>query len=110
MTAKIHGRLGAAALAATTDTALYVVPAARKATCSVSLCNRSASDVTIRLAMIDGALGTLATEDYLEYDTTLPAGGTLERTGLPLTATHTLMARASAASVSAVVYGIEEDA
>jgi hypothetical protein len=110
MAAKIHGRLGAAALAATTDTALYVVPAARKATCTLNLCNRTASSVTVRVALIDGALGALATEDYIEYDTTLPPGGTLERTGITLAATHTLMVRASAASVSAVVWGVEEEA
>lgn len=108
--AKIHGRLGAAALAATTDTAVYTVPASRKATVLVSLCNRTASDVTVRLAHIDGSLGALATEDYLEYDTTLPANGVLERTGITMTATHTLMARCSAASVSVVVSGVEEDA
>jgi acetyl-CoA C-acetyltransferase len=31
MPAKIHGRLGASALAATTDTTVYTVPASRKA-------------------------------------------------------------------------------
>ena len=40
---------------------------------------KSATATTVRLAMPDGALGTLATEDYLEYDVELPGNGTLER-------------------------------
>lgn len=107
--AKIHGRLGAAALAANTDTVVYTVPAGRKATVLVSVCNRSATDAAIRLAHIDGNLAALATEDYIEYDSPLPGNGVLERTGITIAAGHTIMARASAASVSAVISGVEED-
>lgn len=110
MPAPIHGRLGAAALAATTDTGVYTVPAARQATVTVSFCNRSATATTIRLAHIDGAIGTLANEDYLEFDTPLAGNGVVERSGIPMRAAHTLMARAGAATVSVVVQGIEEDA
>ena len=109
MAAKTHGRLGAADLAATTNTSVYSVPAARKATCSVNVCNRNATSITFRLAHIDGAVGTIANEDYLEYGTTIPANGTYERTGITMTATHTLMAYASGTGASAVVTGVEED-
>lgn len=109
MPAKIHGRLGAAALAATTDTAVYVVPAGRKATATLNLCNRSATDATVRVAMIDGAIGTLANEDYLAFDIPLPGNGQYQLDRLTLTATHTLMVRASTANVSAVAFGVEED-
>ncbi len=111
MPAPIHGRLGAVSLAATTDTTAYSVPSGRIATVSVNFCNRTTSAIQIRLAHVDGAIGAVANEDYLEYDFTLPAnGGTLERTGICMAATHTLLARASAIGVSVVVSGIEEDA
>ena len=111
MAAKIHGRLGAASLSATTLTGVYTVPASRKATCTISLCNRGTADVTVRVANIDGAVGAVADEDYIEYGVTLPGnGGVLERTGITLTAAHTLAVYASATGVSAVVFGVEEDA
>ena len=110
MAAKIHGRLGAASLAATTDTSVYSVPASRKATVTVSICNRNATDVTIRLAHIDGAVGAIANEDYIEYGATVPANGVLERTGICMAASATIMGYASATNTSFVVSGIEEDA
>ena len=110
MSADIHGRLGALALAAASDATLYTAPAGRKATVTVSFCNRSSTDTTIRLAMADGAIGTLANEDYLEYDTPLPGAGVVERDRITVAAGHTLIARAAAATVSAMVFGIEEDA
>jgi hypothetical protein len=110
MPADIHGRLGAQSLAAATDTTLYTCPTGRKATATVSLCNRSATATTVRLAMPDGALGTLANEDYLEYDVELPGNGTLERDRITVAAGHTLIVRSAAATVTAVAFGIEEDA
>lgn len=110
MTAPIHGRLAAADLAATTDTSVYSVPAARKATVTISICNRNATAVTVRLAHIDGAIGDVADADYLEYGTSIPANGVLERTAMTMTATHTLLGYASGTGVSVVVFGIEEDA
>ncbi len=109
MPAKIHGRLGAQALLANTDTALYVTPAARKATGTLTLANRSTTDATFRVAMIDGVLGTLANEDYMAFDLTLPGGGQYILDRLPMAATHTLMVRASTVNVSATFIGIEED-
>ncbi len=110
MTTKIHGRLGAADLAAATDTAAYSVPVLRKATCSVSFCNRTGSATTVRLAHVPGAIGTVALSDYKEFDTPLAANGVLERTGMPMAAGASILARAAAVGVSVVVEGIEEDA
>ena len=39
MAAKIHGRLGANDLAATTNTGVYTVPSGRKATVNLTICN-----------------------------------------------------------------------
>ena len=110
MAAKIHGRLGAVDLSATTDTEVYEVPAARKATVCVNVCNRNATSITVRLAYVDAAaVGSVANEDYIEYETTLAGYGVLERTGIPMTTGHIILARASAANVSVMAYGLEED-
>ena len=76
------GRLGAADLVAATDTGLYTVPASILTTLTVSLVNRNASAVKLRIAIIDGALGALANEDYIEFDVDVAANGVLERTGI----------------------------
>jgi L,D-peptidoglycan transpeptidase YkuD (ErfK/YbiS/YcfS/YnhG family) len=113
MTAKTHGRLGALDCAATTNEAVYSVPTARKATVNVNLCNRTAASVQIRLMHINGAIGTAGNDDYIEYNTTLTPAGTagavLERTAIPMTATHTIGFYSSAMGVTVQAVGVEED-
>jgi hypothetical protein len=99
------GRLGVADLSAATNTTLYTVPANTFSVVTVSVVNRSASAVTIRMAISSSA--TPADSEYLEYDTSLSAKGVLERTGVVIDAGKLLVVRSSAASVNAVVYGIE---
>ena len=104
------GRLGVADLAATTDTSLYTVPASTITTTNISLCNRNGTSVKVRIAVVDGAIGVVANEDYIEYDVTLAANGVLERTGIVMAATQTILVRSDTANVSAVCWGFEEAA
>jgi hypothetical protein len=99
------GRLGVANLSAATDTTLYTVPASTFSVVTVSIVNRSASAVTIRIAL--SASATPADSEYLEFDTSLSAKGVLERTGIVMDTGKLLVVRSSATSVNAVVYGIE---
>jgi hypothetical protein len=99
------GRLGVADLSAATNTTLYTVPANTFSVVTVSVVNRSASAVTVRVAISSSA--TPADSEYIEYDTSLSAKGVLERTGVVIDAGKLLVVRSSAASVNAVVYGIE---
>lgn len=99
------GRLGTADLAAATDTTVYTVPASTFAVVTVSLCNRSATARTVRIAICD--TGTPGDDEYVEYDAEVLANGVLERTGLVLDAGKLLVVRSSGIDVSAVVYGIE---
>lgn len=99
------GRLGTADLSVATDTVLYVVPASTFTVLTVSLCNRSAASVNVRVAVSSSP--TPANSEYLEFDTALLAKGVLERTGIVLDAGKYLVVRASAAGISANAYGIE---
>ena len=99
------GRLGTADLAATTLTTLYTCPATTFTVASVSICNRTASPITVRLALASAATPTNA--EYIEYDTTIAANQVLERTGIVIDAGKLIVVRSSATGVSAVAYGIE---
>jgi hypothetical protein len=99
------GILGTADLAATTNTALYVVPADTFTVANLTMCNRNSTAVTVRVAL--SATGTPADSEYIEYDVEIPAKGVLERTGLVLDATKNIVVYSSATGVNAVTYGIE---
>jgi hypothetical protein len=101
------GRLGTNALAATTLTNVYTVPAGTYSVVNISFTNTSATAVTIRLLV--GASTTLSViaSEYIEYNTTIIGNGVFERTGVVLDAGRNVIAYASAAGVNCNVYGIE---
>jgi len=101
------GRLGAATLLATTDTSIYIVPASIFTVATVSICNRNATAVTVRLALAAAATPAANGSEYLEFGVTIPANSVLERTGIVMAATQQLVVYSSSANVSAVAYGIE---
>jgi hypothetical protein len=99
------GRLGSVDISATTDTIVYTVPTSTYTVCSISICNRNTSPVTIRLAL--ATTGTPTNADYIEYETTVVANGVFERTGLVMDAGLNIVAYSDTANVSINVYGIE---
>ena len=99
------GRLGAADLAAATNTLVYECPAGMEAFVTLNACARSGTP-TLRVALADN--GAPANEDWIEYDLQLQAGGIpLLREGIIMKATDRLYVWASATGVSAVAYGKE---
>ena len=100
-----NGRLGTADLAANTNTTVYTVPAANFAVVTLSMCNRSTTQRSIRVAV--AAADTPTPGEYIEYDTSLVGNGTLERTGIVLAAGQKIVVFANSVDVSAVVYGLE---
>lgn len=99
------GILGKANLAATTNTSIYTVPSLTTATANVSLCNRNAFPVAVRLAL--AATGTPAADEWVEYDALIDGNGVLERTGLVLNATKQIVVYSNTANVTAMAYGFE---
>lgn len=99
------GRLGVADLSATTNTTVYTCPADTFTVATVSVCNRNASPVTVRIAV--AAAATPINSEFIEFDTVIAAQGVLERTGLVLDAGRLIVIRSSAANVSVVAMGIE---
>jgi hypothetical protein len=99
------GRLGIADLSAATNTTIYTCPETTFTVLTLSLCNRSATPITARIAV--SALDTPTNAEFIEFDTQITANGVLERTGILIDAGKKIVVRTSAASVSAVAYGIE---
>jgi hypothetical protein len=100
------GRLNGVDLTTTNATSVYTCLTATFAVVSVSICNRSATAVTVRLALTSTG-SSPATTDYLEYDSSLSANGVLERTGIVMTAGNQLVVTAGTGNVlSVVVVGI----
>lgn len=92
-------------LSAVENTTVYIVPAATFTVATVSVCNRSSSTVTIRLAV--STTGAPNAADYLEFGTQILANGVLERSGIVLQTGYRLVAYSSAVDVNVVVFGIE---
>jgi hypothetical protein len=106
--AAVRKVLGQAALAATTLTDVYIVPADTSAVIStVTVCNRSATPTTFRLAVAPaGAPNDVA--HYLAYDAPLAANEVWSFTiGATLAETDVLRAYAAAATVSVSAFGEE---
>lgn len=100
------GILGQSAPAATTNTTVYTVPSGKVATFNINFVNRGSSSATVRLAI--ASTGTPADSEWIEYDSTVPANGVLERTGIVAQAAERVVAFASTANTSINVYGYEE--
>jgi hypothetical protein len=100
--------LAQSAPSATTNTDVYTVGSGKSAVVStITVCNRAASSATYRIAIrVAGA--TLANEDYIAYDSTVPANDTINLTiGVTLAATDVVTVYTSNANLSINLFGAE---
>lgn len=102
----IYRVLGQSALAATTNTDVYTVPASTSAVIStITVANRAATATTFRLA-IRPAGAAIANQHYIAFDVPLAANDTTNLTlGITLAATDVITAYAGSANVSVGVFG-----
>jgi IMP cyclohydrolase len=106
MAYKILGQLAAAA---TTEEALYAVPASSSTVVSsIVIANRGATSATYRLAVKPTAATTLATNHYLAYDVAIAANDSVALTlGVTLAATNAIRTYASNTNLTFTAFGSE---
>jgi len=98
------GRLSAVDIKAGTETLIYTVEGSQPFEVTVNICNRNDSDVTVRLAFVDGVLADLVDADYIEYNITVRAGGMLERSGIKMTPNQSIIGYSDKSNVSFQVW------
>jgi hypothetical protein len=100
--------LGQSNPSATTLTTLYTVPAATSTVCSsITICNRSATATTFRIA-IRPAGAVVSNEHYLYYDVTIAGNDTFIATiGITLATTDVVSVYATLNTLSFHLYGQE---
>lgn len=100
--------LAQSAPSATTNTDVYTVGSGKSAVVStITVCNRAATAATYRIAIrVAGA--TIANEDYIAYDASVPANDSIALTlGITLAATDVVTVYASTANISFNLFGSE---
>ena len=100
--------LGQTALAATTLTDIYTVPAATQTTISTGLvCNRGSTETTFRVSIaLAGAADN--NKQYLYYDVPIPANDTFAFTlGVSLGAGDIVRAYAGNTNITVNIFGVE---
>jgi hypothetical protein len=100
--------LGQSNPSANTNTDLYTVPAATSTVCStLVICNQAATGATFRIAVRPGG-ASIATSQYLSYDTNINANDSITLTiGITLATTDIVTVRANSATVSFSLFGSE---
>ncbi len=106
--ANVYKVLGQSDPSATTLTTIYTVPASTEAIISsLTICNRSGTATSFRIAMSPGG-GAVANEDYIYYDLPISGNDTFIATiGPTLEAASILRIYATLATLSFNVYGTE---
>lgn len=102
--------LGQSAPSAATLTTLYTVPSTTETVVStLTICNRSATATTIRVA-VRPAGASISDEHYLYYDLTIPGNETFATTiGMTLATTDVVSVYALLATVSFSLFGQDTD-
>jgi hypothetical protein len=100
--------LGQSAPAATTETALYTVPASTEAIIStITVCNRAATAATYRIYIAANGAAT-SNAQYIAYDATISANQTVALTlGITLDAADVIRVYGSTANLSFNAFGTE---
>ena len=106
--ASVYKILGQVAPSATTETALYTVPALTSAVVStLVICNRGGTATTARVSVSAGG-GATANKDYIIYDLAIPANEQYMATvGITMATTDRMRVYAGNGNLSFSVFGSE---
>jgi len=96
------GRVDAADLAGGVNTTIFTVPSNTPGTLGVdvNICNRTTGTIEYRLAVLDGAVATLADEDYIEYNIEVEAKGVARSCGILMAVGDVLVAYSNKSGVT----------
>lgn len=101
-------RLAGMTLPSGSDTIVYTAPANKRTTVSINFVNRGGDSVLLNLALASSGSTTASISDYIEFNTTMTPGSTLERTSLTPYNGESLIANASKTGLTTVVWGYTE--
>jgi hypothetical protein len=104
-----RGRLGVSELTAATNTAVYEVTSAMDATADIIITNKTDSHAKVSVAIVDGAVGAIADEDYILVDKLILQDDTHRIEDIHMNADEAVVVNSSVAGVVVRVDGIEED-
>lgn len=106
--ASVYKVLAQTSPTAATMTTLYTVPAANSTVCSsISICNTSTANTSIRLAVCPGNTAVTVSQ-YVLYDAVCVPYDTIFLTlGMTLAATDTIRVQSSQANVGFTAFGSE---
>ncbi len=103
------GRLGAADLAAVTETALYAPPASERASVKVVFTNRNpGTSAKVRVVLRPGA-GPTTAADYLAFDEVVPVGESRVSAVFDMENPQELLVESDVTGVTAQANGLERD-
>ena len=88
-----------------------LVTATATTTLIVSICNQASSDDTVKIAVVPASetatTGAIATQYFIEYDFSLGANTSFDRTGICLESGARLIVGSGSGNLSFVAYGLE---
>lgn len=102
-------RLGATVIVANTATTLYTCPTSTMTAVSrIVACNQGSTNRTIKIAHVDGVIGSVSTEDYIVCGVTLLANKSMVvMDAIGMEAADTILVNASHADVTFIAWGSE---
>jgi hypothetical protein len=102
----MSGILGAWALNAGTNQAVYINNQTDVAVVAVNICNQNNIPIEVRIALSSSATSPTNAE-WLEYGAQVLGKGVLLRTGIAVTSGHYVVVQSNRPNVSAQVWGVE---
>ena len=90
---------------ANTEQVLYTVPASTEVLTAINVCNKGTTAITVRIGVLASGESSTAAGGFIEYDTSIPANGVLERTGILLATGEKIAVNSNSTNAAYVCIG-----